>query len=40
MPSIFIPNVTMWDMKKYDSIDQKNDKGREHRPHVKIDPTE
>lgn len=23
MPLIFIPNLTMWDMKKYYSIDQK-----------------
>lgn len=31
MPLIFIPNLTMWDMKKYYSIDQKMIRIREHR---------
>lgn len=33
MPLIFIPNLTMWDMKKYYSIDQKMIRVREHRLH-------
>lgn len=40
MPLIFIPNLTMWDMKKYYSIDQKMIRVENTVRYAWIDPTE